>query len=299
MLLLVPAGRQRVAVASSVLSFHLFPPVSLQMATGGGLEGSPLSPLLGGVWCNCRNSRQLLLSFCCPGRGTQQAPLGCGVRVGRAVTGGRCGALQPRGQHGGGVACGAWHMGVAGGPLRHPELARRSAGRAAAGSECSGQRAPCGAAGRRGRERYCAVTVSFGCWESSGIALGDTGRGRRWQGPRSFAGLPAPPGALGWRRACVGVHALQNPATARARPVSTVVGSAAGSAGLQGLLRRLSGSGFPHSPRALKCGASCRFGELEGRGTVLVTQKELDFVKLAKNVPPPHPRSALRGFTWW
>lgn len=91
-----------------------------------------------------------------------------------AVSGSRCGALQPCGQQGG-----AWPVGVAAESVRHPDLGQRSAGRAAAGRECSGPRAPCGAAGRRGRERYWAITRSFGCWYSSGVALGDAaGRGR-------------------------------------------------------------------------------------------------------------------------
>lgn len=87
-------------------------------------------------------------------------------------------------------------------------------------------------------------------------------------------------------RVCVGASPADPPAS---RGNASLHGHSERSrtCGASGPVSRLSGSGFSHLPRALKCDASCRFGELEGRETVLLTQKELRFGKLAKNAMRP------------
>jgi hypothetical protein len=135
---------------------------SRKPATGGGLEGSPLSPSNWCAWCPMplRKQPSARVSSRCSWVPVGATPHLRDVRFGRIV----CNDQRPlRGAvalrtAGWGVARGAWRgvWGGAGGALRHPGHARWSVGRAAAGKERSGPRAPCGAAGRRGSERYWA-----------------------------------------------------------------------------------------------------------------------------------------------
>lgn len=146
-----------------------------------------------------RKQPSVRVSSCCSRRGTQCEPPRTTWMCGSGES--WCNDQWPlRGAvalqiAGWGGACGAGPMGRGRRGLRHPDHAQRSVGRAAAGRERSGPRAPCGAAGRRGSERYWAQSLApASAGNPPGALIGTLGRGAAGRGALLSGRLA--PGAL-------------------------------------------------------------------------------------------------------